>query len=126
MYDKVLVAVGQSPVSGRVVLAARDLAQPSKGEVWVLRPREFERGGRAGALPSRESSGEADAGVAASTPVQSRKGPTSRLAAWPSDGPGRRNPVQPLAGKGDIRLWRRRDGGASVEIEPDNGGWGES
>lgn len=40
--------------------------------------------------------------------VQSRKGPTSRPAARPSDGPGRRNPVRPLADKGDIRLWRRR------------------
>ena len=51
MYDKILVAVDQSPVSDRAVLAARDLAELSKGEVWVLHLREFELGGRAGALP---------------------------------------------------------------------------
>ena len=48
MYDKILLAVDQSPVSDRAVLAARDLAQLSNGEVWVLHVREFEVGGRAG------------------------------------------------------------------------------
>ena len=44
MYDKILVAVDQSPVSDRAVLAARDLALLSRGEVWVLHLREFEAG----------------------------------------------------------------------------------
>ena len=66
MYDKILVAVDQSPVSDRAVLAARDLALLSRGEVWVLHVREFEVGGKAGVLPPRETRGEADAEVAAS------------------------------------------------------------
>ena len=66
MYDKILVAVDQSPVSYRAVLAARDLALLSKGEVWVLHLREFEVGGKAGVLPPLETLGEADAEVAAS------------------------------------------------------------
>jgi nucleotide-binding universal stress UspA family protein len=65
MYDKILVAVDQSPVSDRAVLAARDLAALSKGEVWVLHVREYELGGRAGALPPRETPGESSAEVAA-------------------------------------------------------------
>jgi nucleotide-binding universal stress UspA family protein len=65
MYDKILVAVDQSAVSERAVLAARDLALLSRGEVWVLHLREHELGGKAGALPSRESADEADAEVAA-------------------------------------------------------------
>ena len=69
MYDKILVAVDQSPVSDRAVLAARDLAQLSKGEVWVLHLREFELGGKAGALPPRETPSEADAEVAASVDI---------------------------------------------------------
>ena len=47
MYDKILVAVDQSPVSDRAVLAARDLALLSRGEVWVMHVREFEVGGKA-------------------------------------------------------------------------------
>ena len=69
MYDKILVAVDQSPVSDRAVLAARDLALLSRGEVWVMHVREFEVGGKAGALPPRETRGEADAEVAASVEV---------------------------------------------------------
>src|SRR5215469_16981838 len=74
MYDKILVAVDQSPVSDRAVLAARDLAQLSKGEVWVLHLREFELGGKAGALPPRETPGEADAEVAASVEILTQAG----------------------------------------------------
>ena len=74
MYDKILVAVDQSPVSDRAVLAARDLAQLSKGEVWVLHLREFQLGGKAGALPPLETPGEADAEVAASVETLTQAG----------------------------------------------------
>jgi nucleotide-binding universal stress UspA family protein len=74
MYDKILVAVDQSPVSDRAVLAARDLALLSKGEVWVLHLRESEWGGKAGALPPRETPGEADAEVAASVEILTQAG----------------------------------------------------
>jgi nucleotide-binding universal stress UspA family protein len=74
MYEKILVAVDQSPVSDRAVLAARDLALLSKGEVWVLHLREFGLGGRAGALPPRETVGEADAEVADSVEILTQAG----------------------------------------------------
>ena len=52
MYDKILVAV--TIVSDRAVLAARDLALLSRGEVWVMHLREFEFGGKAArCLPAR-------------------------------------------------------------------------
>jgi len=44
MYDRILVAVDHSEISDRAVLAARDLAVLSKGEVWVLHLREREMG----------------------------------------------------------------------------------
>ncbi len=74
MYDKILVAVDQSPVSDRAVLAARDLALLSKGEVWVLHLREFGLGGKAGPLPPHETPGEADAEVAASVEILTQAG----------------------------------------------------
>jgi nucleotide-binding universal stress UspA family protein len=74
MYDKILVAVDQSAASDRAVLAARDLALLSKGEVWVLHLRERELGGRAGALPPRETQSEASAEVAASVEVLTQAG----------------------------------------------------
>ena len=36
MYDRILVAVDHSELSDKAVLAARDLATLSHGEVWVL------------------------------------------------------------------------------------------
>jgi K+-sensing histidine kinase KdpD len=36
VYDRILVAVDHSEMSDRAVIAARDLAALSKGEVWVL------------------------------------------------------------------------------------------
>ena len=42
MYDKILVAVDHSEASDRALLAARDLALLSKGEVWVLHLLERE------------------------------------------------------------------------------------
>ena len=74
MYEKILVAIDQSPVSDRAVLAARDLAQLSKGEVWVLHLREFELGGKAGVLPPRETSSETNAEVAASVEILTQAG----------------------------------------------------
>jgi nucleotide-binding universal stress UspA family protein len=74
MYEKILVAVDQSPVSDRAVLAARDLARLSNGEVWVLHLREFEPGGKAGVLPPRQTPGEADAEVAASVETLTEAG----------------------------------------------------
>ena len=74
MYDKILVAVDQSPASDRAVLAARDLALLSESEVWVLHLREFEWGGKAGTLPPRETPSEADAEVAASVEILTQAG----------------------------------------------------
>ncbi len=74
MYDKILVAVDQSPASDRAVLAARDLALLSKGEVWVLHLREFEVGGRAGTLPPLETPDEANAEVATSVETLTQAG----------------------------------------------------
>ena len=42
MYEKLLVAVDHSAITGRVLAAARDLALLSSGEVWVLHLRERE------------------------------------------------------------------------------------
>ena len=42
MYDKILVAIDHSEASDRALLAARDLALLSKGEVWVLHLLERE------------------------------------------------------------------------------------
>jgi nucleotide-binding universal stress UspA family protein len=51
VYDKILVAVDHSEMSDRAVMAARDLATLSKGEVWVLHLREREVAVKTGALP---------------------------------------------------------------------------
>jgi hypothetical protein len=47
MYDKILVAVDQSPVAERVLVAARELAQLTKGEVRVVQPAGTGSPGRA-------------------------------------------------------------------------------
>ncbi len=63
MYEKILVAIDQSPVAEQVLAAARELAQQSNGEVRVLHLREREvMGGRAG-LVSYETGDEARATV---------------------------------------------------------------
>ncbi len=46
MYDRILVAMDHSEMSHRAMLAARDLATLSKGEVRVLHLREREAGTR--------------------------------------------------------------------------------
>jgi nucleotide-binding universal stress UspA family protein len=65
MYDKILVAVDHSEISDRAVLAARDLALLSKGEVWVLHLREREIATRAAMVIADETNDEAKASVAA-------------------------------------------------------------
>jgi nucleotide-binding universal stress UspA family protein len=65
MYDKILVAVDHSEISDRAVLAARDLALLSKGEVWVLHLREREMASRAPGIMADETMDEARATVQA-------------------------------------------------------------
>jgi nucleotide-binding universal stress UspA family protein len=65
MYDKILVAVDHSEVSDRAVLAARDLALLSKGEVWVLHLREREIATKTGVVMTDETESEANAKVSA-------------------------------------------------------------
>jgi nucleotide-binding universal stress UspA family protein len=74
MYDRILVAVDHSKPSDRAVLAARDLAVLSKGEVWVLHLREREMGFKTGLMPPDESSDEAKAAVAASVEILTQAG----------------------------------------------------
>src|SRR5258708_12137778 len=52
MYDRLLVAVDHSEVSGRVLAAAKELATLSKGKVWVLHLREREIIAQMGGVPS--------------------------------------------------------------------------
>jgi nucleotide-binding universal stress UspA family protein len=65
MYDKILVAVDHSEISDRAVLAARDLALLSKGEVWVLHLREREIAAKTAVVVADETPDEAEASVAA-------------------------------------------------------------
>lgn len=65
MHDKILVAVDYSEISDRAVLAARDLALLSKGEVWVLHLREREIAVKTGLAMTDETESEANAKVAA-------------------------------------------------------------
>jgi nucleotide-binding universal stress UspA family protein len=63
MYDKILVAVDHSEISDRAVLAARDLALLSKGEIWVLHLREREIAARTAIVIADETQDEAKASV---------------------------------------------------------------
>ncbi len=74
MYDKILVAVDHSEISGRAVLAARDLAALSKGEVWVLHLREREIAVKSGAAMTGESEDEVNAAVSAAVEVLTQTG----------------------------------------------------
>ncbi len=65
MYEKILVAVDHSEISDRAVLAARDLALLSKGEVWVLHLREREVAVKTGLAMMDETEADANAEVAA-------------------------------------------------------------
>ena len=74
MYDKILVAVDHSEVSDRAVLAARDLAVLSKGEVWVLHLREREVAVKTGVAMTTESADEANAAISAAVEVLTQAG----------------------------------------------------
>jgi nucleotide-binding universal stress UspA family protein len=74
MYDRILVAVDHSEISDRAVVAARDLAVLSKGEVWVLHLRERETGAKTGVLVVDETTNDANAAVAAAVDVLARAG----------------------------------------------------
>jgi nucleotide-binding universal stress UspA family protein len=74
MYDKILVAVDHSEISDRAVLAARDLAVLSKGEVWVLHLREREVAVKTGLAMTAESEDEANAAVSAAVEVLTQVG----------------------------------------------------
>ena len=65
MYDRILVAVDHSEISGRAVLAARDLALLAQGEVWVLHLREREVAVKTGLAMTDETESDANAAVAA-------------------------------------------------------------
>lgn len=65
MYDKILVAIDHSEISDRALMAARDLALLSKGEVWVLHLVEREVALRTGMTLTDESMDQARASVAA-------------------------------------------------------------
>lgn len=65
MYDKILVAIDHSPPSDRALQAARDLAEVSVGEVWVLHLRERGAGGKGGVVVPIETTDDASAAVEA-------------------------------------------------------------
>ncbi len=74
MYDKILVAVDHSEISDRAVLAARDLAALSKGEVWVLHLREREVAVKTGAAMTGETEDDANVAVSAAVGVLTQAG----------------------------------------------------
>ncbi len=74
MYDKILVAVDHSEISDRAVLAARDLATLSKGEVWVLHLREREVAVKTGAAMTGETVDDANVAVSAAVEVLTQAG----------------------------------------------------
>jgi nucleotide-binding universal stress UspA family protein len=74
MYEKILVAVDYSEASTRALVAARELAELSHGEVWVLHLRERELAAKAGAVPPSETSDEATSAVDASVDLLARAG----------------------------------------------------
>jgi nucleotide-binding universal stress UspA family protein len=74
MYDKILVAVDHSEISDRAVLAARDLALLSKGEVWVLHLREREVAVKTGVAMTTETADDANAAISASVEVLTSAG----------------------------------------------------
>jgi nucleotide-binding universal stress UspA family protein len=74
MYGKILVAVDHSEISDRAVLAARDLAVLSNGEVWVLHLRDREVAVKTGVAMTSESADEANAAVSAAVEVLTQVG----------------------------------------------------
>jgi nucleotide-binding universal stress UspA family protein len=74
MYDRILVAVDHSEISDRAVVAARDLAVLSKGEVWVLHLRERETTPKVGVLVPDETTDDSNSAVAAAVDVLAQAG----------------------------------------------------
>jgi nucleotide-binding universal stress UspA family protein len=74
MYDRILVAVDHSEISDRAVVAARDLAVLSKGEVWVLHLRERETVPKVGVLVQDETTDDANTAVAAAVDMLAQAG----------------------------------------------------
>lgn len=74
MYDRILVAVDHSEISDRALLAARDLALLSRGEVWVLHLREREVGVKTGVAMTDETADDANAAIAAAVGVLTQAG----------------------------------------------------
>ena len=74
MYDKILVAIDNSKMSDRAVLAARDLAVLSKGEVWVMHLREREIAVKTGVAFSDETEEEANAEVSGALDILDKAG----------------------------------------------------
>lgn len=110
MYEKILVAIDQSPVAQRVLAAARELAQLAGGEVF-LREREYV--GRGGGLTSVETGDEArelvDKAVAALQTAGSRRAerPATRSTATP---PGRLSRTPSTSEPGVIVMGSRGHG----------------
>lgn len=73
MYGRILLAVDNSDISERAVLAARDLAALSNGEVWVLHLREREPGVKTMSTMD-EITDEADAAVTEALEVLTQAG----------------------------------------------------
>ena len=73
MYERLLVAIDHSEITGRVLAAAQNLASLSNGEVWVLHLREREVLPRAG-LVSTESKDKARAEVDAAVKELAKAG----------------------------------------------------
>ncbi len=73
MYEKLLVAVDHSEVTGRVLSAARDLASLANAEVWVLHLREAEYMPKA-MVPATETRDDAKAEVDAAVAELTRTG----------------------------------------------------
>jgi nucleotide-binding universal stress UspA family protein len=73
MYERLLVAVDHSEITGRVLGAVRELALLSGGEVWVLHLREGEALPRAGVMVT-ESGSDAHAAVDAAVAELTKAG----------------------------------------------------
>jgi nucleotide-binding universal stress UspA family protein len=78
MYDKILVALDFSEPSGRALIAARDLARLSGGEIWVLHLVERELAAKTGLLTSEESLGQATEAVDGSVELLAKSGVKAR------------------------------------------------
>ena len=61
MYEKILAAIDESEIAGRVLAASRELASLAGGEVWVIHVRERE--------PSKFLSSSAESGAEAQDTV---------------------------------------------------------